>query len=286
MARRALFLPHAHMLINVPTTLRLGIRVEKIRIVALGLALTAAGPALASELSPATSAAPLASAAVTDWSGFYLDGDAAWLRKSYTWNTDDAAGPNFNSTFGLANSEVGLGGHLGYQRQFGWLVVGGEAGIFTSFGDRFASVTSPGTGAGLTCGLAFPGQMCQARIGAVLTYGGKLGVAWSDWLLYGVGGGAAGGLRSQINLVGAGLAPGLADYTPSANANGWYVGGGVDYMLFKGKPFDVIVGVEYEHVELGAVQEYSSNNGFGPGYDQRALSAKVDTVLGKVTVKF
>jgi len=265
--------------------LRLGICVEKIRILTLGLALAATGPALASGLSPTTGAASPANATATDWSGFYLDGDAAWLRKPYTWNTD-YAGPNFNSTFGLANSEVGLGGHLGYQRQFGWLVIGGETGIFTSFGDRFASVTSPGTGAGLTCGLAFPGQMCQARVGAVLTYGGKLGVAWSDWLLYGVGGGAVGSLRSQINLVGAGLAPGLADYTPSASASGWYVGGGVDYMLVKSKSFDVIVGVEYEHVELGPVQEYSSNNGFGAGYDQRALSAKVDAVLGKVTVKF
>ncbi len=257
------------------------------RVLALGLALTvAAAPAVAATLSPTAGASPPASAAATDWSGFYLDGDVAWLRKSYTWNTNDAVEPNFNSTFGLANSEAGFGGHLGYQRQFGWLVVGGEAGILASFGEKFASVTSPGTGAGLTCGLAFPGQICQARVGGVLTYGGKLGVAWSDWLLYGVGGGATGSLRSQIDLVGAGLSPGLADYTPSASASGWYAGGGVDYMLFKSKPFDVIVGLEYEHVELGAVQQYSSNNGFSPGYDQRALGAKLDAVLGKATVKF
>ena len=165
------------------------------------------------------------------WTGLYLDADIGWQRNSYTWNTNDATALNFNSTFSLSNSEGSIGGHIGYEEQFNWLVVGGEVGTFTSITQKFASLTSPGTGPGLPCGLAFPGQQCQANVDNVYTFGGKVGVDWSDWLFYGVGGGAEGAIRSQINLVGPALAPGLADTTPAQRAHGWYAGGGFDYML-------------------------------------------------------
>jgi outer membrane immunogenic protein len=260
---------------------------KKFLVAGIAAAAFCGAPALAADV--AVKAPPPAPAPVValDWTGPYLDGDIGWQGNSYKWNTNDPASPNFNSIFSLSNSVGSFGGHLGYQQQFGWLVVGEEVGTFASIKRSFASVTSGGLGAGVPCGLAFAGQMCQVNLDRAYTFGGKAGVVWSDWVFYGVGGYATGVIESQINLVGAALAPGLADTTTPKIAQGWYAGAGFDYMLSKSRFFDAIIGIEYQHVALGAVQEISNVMPVGfPLLDQRTLSADVDAVWAKLTLKF
>jgi opacity protein-like surface antigen len=127
------------------------------------------------------------------------------------------------------------------------------------------------------------GTVCKAALGSVVTAGGKLGVDWQNWLVYGIGGAAFNGsLESQLmNPTNPTL-----DDSSGHSAHGWYAGGGIDYMLAQTRSFDFIIGAEYEHIDLGTIDELSS---FPPPSNltfQRFLSAKEDIAWAKVTVKF
>lgn len=69
--------------------------------------------------------------------------------------------------------------------------------------------------------------------------------------------------------------------------SGWYLGGGVDYVLLKMSPFDVIVGADYQHVELNAARHASSADAFNPaGVNGRDIKASNDMARVKLTLKF
>jgi outer membrane immunogenic protein len=230
-------------------------------------------------------AAPMTPAAVvsTNWTGFYLDSDAGWRQTSDSWNY------NKNPTgvpFSISTSDTVLGGHIGYQQQFNWLVVGAEFGGSSTFSNHLATSIATLAPGAPPCSFG-TGSQCQASVGSVMTAGGKLGLAWQDWLIYGIGGGAFNaGVASQVVFAGLPI-----ETSTNATANGYYVGGGIDYMLSKTNLLDLIVGVEYEHIDLGTVQLFSSSNGFlgctvSINCAQRTISPKEDIVWGKVTVKF
>ena len=41
--------------------------------------------------------------------------------------------------------------------------------------------------------------------------------------------------------------------------NGWYAGGGFDYMVHKGPLVDVILGLEYQHFDVGSKNAFCVN---------------------------
>lgn len=249
---------------------------------ALGIsAAVFAGPiGVAGAADMAVKAPVPAPVAATDWSGLTLDADIGWERSGTNWLYVNFPG---EITFPLSSTDGDVGVHAGYQQQFGWLVIGGEVGISSTFTDKFASVTSVGVPVGTACGTGVAGQQCQTNIGSVATAGGKLGVAWQDWLLYGVGGGARASVNSQL-VQPTGL---LFDTTTGGKVNGYYAGGGVDYIFNKTRLFDMIVGVEYEHIGLGTAFLTSSADAFAPGgVNARNVGAKEDIVWGKLTLKF
>jgi hypothetical protein len=47
----------------------------------------------------------------------------------------------------------------------------------------------------------------------------------------------------------------------SRNNNGWYAGGGFDYLVHKGALVDVLLGVEYQHFEVSAEPAFCLNPG-------------------------
>ncbi len=67
-------------------------------------------------------------------------------------------------------------------------------------------------------------EQCQARLSSFQTAGGKAGVAWQDWLAYGVGGFAWGSTPSQSFFPGGAI----ADVTTTPTHHGWYAGAGFD----------------------------------------------------------
>lgn len=252
---------------------------------ALGIAVIGAllgAPALAADM--AVKAPPPSTSVVTaDWTGLYLDAGVGWQNDRFNWTYT-----NFVPTqlpFSLSKSAGSIAGHIGYQQQFGWLVVGGEFGTFASM-NGVASVTSNGAATTGPCA-NLAGLVCQASIASADLAGGKLGVDWGDWLVYGVGGDV---FKSNIATQVSGIA---SDTGQPNGTHGWYAGGGFDYLLYKSNPFEMIVGIEYQHVKLDTVTECSVNNvgivGGCPGAIaavSRLVSATEDAVWGKVTVKF
>jgi outer membrane immunogenic protein len=239
-------------------------------------------PALAADMPIKASLPPVAEAAA-DWTGFYLDADLGWQHESLRWffvNVAPAAG---EAPFSLGQGTGIAAGHIGYQQQFGWLVVGAEYGAATPTGTHFASVTSPGGAPGVPCQTATVGNQCQARMGDFQTAGGKAGVAWQDWLVYGAGGAAWGDTPSQSMFPNGTI----ADMTTTPTHHGWYAGAGIDWMAARTRLVDVILGLEYEHVALGSSLQTSSADVFDPnGITARTISAKTDIAWAKLTVKF
>jgi len=234
--------------------------------------------------------APPPAPVVYDWTGFYLDVGAGWQYDHFNWTYT-----NFIPTqapFSLSNGNGSITGHVGYQQQFGWLVVGGEVGAFRSMNGNAAQVIAPG-GAAINGPCSSAVATCRASIDYTSLAGGKLGVDWGDWLFYGVGGVAfSSTINTQIFLPSGAL----ADIAAPQSTHGWYLGGGFDYMLLKTKFGDLITGVEYEHVKLdtvtqctvpsGAVGGYATGCPGTPAASARMISASEDAVWGKLTLKF
>jgi outer membrane immunogenic protein len=244
---------------------------KKLLLAGIAAAAIYGAPALAADM--AVKAPPPAPVVTTNWTGLYFDADIGYEWSSYNW-TWTSPPP---SPFSQSQSSGAMGGHIGYQQQLGWLVVGGEWGASALINKQRATTTSVGV---LTapCGTSFAGQQCQDLIGDVVTAGGKLGVDWGNWLVYGVGGWARGVVRSQLESAN----PLNVDTTNGPRYSGWYAGGGFDYMFARTRLLDFIAGVEYEHVDLGSQLQQSSlgNN------NNRTVSATEDIVWAKLTVKF
>jgi outer membrane immunogenic protein len=244
--------------------------------------LTGTPPVLAADMPVKAPPPPVADPAA-DWTGFYLDADIGWQHQSLQWFFLNVAPGAGEVPFSLGQGSGIAAGHIGYQQQFGWLVVGAEYGAATPINTHFASVTSPGGAPGTPCQTAAVGNQCQARLGNFQTAGGKAGYAWQDWLVYGAGGFAWGSTPSQTFFPGG--VP--ADVTTTPTHHGWYAGAGVDWMAAKTRFVDVILGLQYEHVALDSGLQTSSADGFSPsGITARTIGAKADIAWAKLTVKF
>jgi opacity protein-like surface antigen len=116
-------------------------------------------------------------------------------------------------------------------------------------------------------------------------------------MLFATGGWASANLKSSACSTAVALnannAPGPCDgpgsrFNGASRSNdGWYVGGGFDYMVHKGSLVDVILGVEYQHFDVG-----SSKNAFcfNPGCGTATawdfdLASKGDIVRARFTIK-
>jgi outer membrane immunogenic protein len=256
-------------------SLQIHLRAEAALVV---IAALSAAPALAADLP--VKAPPVAPAPATDWTGFYADATAGWHQSNTTWlyaNFPGELAAKMNSNGGV------FGGHLGYQHQFGWLVLGGEFGAAGPINNNLASFVSAGPAGPAPCLTAVAGDMCQTRMGDNIMWGGKAGVDWGNWLAYGVGGWARGSIASS------GAGPSGASFDPSNGSKntGYYAGGGFDYMLAQTRLLSLIAGFEYIHVQLNTALQTSPADAFNPaGINARVIGGKQDIVWGKLTVKF
>jgi hypothetical protein len=235
--------------------------------------------------------APAPAAVVaSDWTGLYFDVGLGWQRDRFNWaytNLVPAQNP-----FSLSNGQSSISGHIGYQQQFGWLVVGGEVGAFRSADGKAASVSAPGGAAVAGPCANVGGVVCSASIGSTSLAGGKVGVAWGNWLFYGVGGVAFNSsIATQLATGTSGLV--FTDAGAPQSTKGQYWGGGFDYLLLKTNFGDLIGGVEYEHVNLNSVNQCAQTTGVLTGgcagtafAAARVVSAREDTVWAKLTLKF
>src|SRR5262245_47592644 len=160
------------------------------------------------------------------------------------------------------------------------IVLGVESSTDISLGRGFGgTVGSPAAG---PC-IASAATVCQSRIGSIFTFGGKAGLAWDRFMVYGTGGFARGRIETQLRT-----ASGPFDQT-AHNHNGWYAGAGGDYMVWQRAGTAILLGVEYRRVVLRTELHRSTLDGFSacpPGVNCRDVRATVDTIRARLTVKY
>jgi outer membrane immunogenic protein len=169
------------------------------------------------------------------WSGVYVGGESGW---EWERGRGDYAPAATSSNFHRDGVTVGL--FLGYQHQFGNLVVGVEGDfIGNEFDTRDSQGRAPIGGNGSCPNPAFN---CTNRITNLITIGPRVGWSFGNWLPYATGGFATGSTNFRA-IPASGVTSDQADM----RHDGWYIGGGLDWKLAR----NVVVGLEYRHTDLG-----------------------------------
>ena len=171
---------------------------------ALGILLASvAGAACAADLpAPPTatySKAPPIVSPVTNWSGFYVGAMGGYASEN---NSD---GPGVKGGFG--------GGTVGYNWQFNTVIAGIEAD--GAFADVNNSATEVVAGIPISA---------TAKLDALATLRGRVGVAFDRVLLYGTAGLAL--ADTKVSVSGSGIT--LSD---TKTQTGWTAGAGVEWMF-------------------------------------------------------
>jgi outer membrane immunogenic protein len=256
---------------------------RKILLGTVGLAAMLASPAMAADMRVAPPPPPVV---YYDWSGAYVGGNigGVWYDHNQHFPTPTAAPGLFltSADFGTSDSNAIFGFHAGAQWQWGIWVLGVEAALSgcTSECRSFSGVnTSPVFG---------PTQFAEHKMTNLFTLGPRLGLAFDRWMLFVTGGWASANLKSSFcsTITGVCDGPGSNGNGASRNNDGYYIGGGFDYMVHKGPLVDVLLGVEYQHYDVSGQRAFCGLPGCGAAtsadYD---LSAKGDLVRARLTIK-
>lgn len=241
--------------------------------------LSLAGAALALSVAGASAAdlpvkAPMmAPVQVYDWSGWYagVGLGGSWSEFDWVYLNGNTPAPRR-----VERDDPRAELHGGAQYQFGGF---GWGGLVVGY-EYSASFSMDSYGRqGSTC--PNPAFICQAKLENIYTIGGKLGLAWDRFMLYGTGGYAGGNVTTQGLPVAGGFP---VEHTKNWH-NGWYVGGGLDYSFYRTAGTDWILGVDYKHVELDTVFHGVTPGNINPDTD-RNITPTSDVLLGRLTVKF
>jgi len=233
-----------------------------------------AGPALAADM-PArmpVKAAPAAVIAAYNWSGFYTASSIGAALQDID-GVFNLPPPDVHNT---SSTRAWTGSHVGYQWMLGSWVAGVEGSYYTPLSRKFDSSL---TGPDCINILLTPNLSCEARISNLWTAGGKLGYAFGNWMVYGTGGYANGRIDQQLRGTVALFTTGET----RERHGGWYAGAGFDVFVTRILWSDLILGVEYKHIELNDKLHVSPG---GLPVNDVNLGATVDTIMAKATFKW
>lgn len=209
-----------------------------------------------------------------DWSGFYVGGrlGGAWsdVDWSQNYNYFTSNGPLLVGTDSSFSPSGVVGGVIGGGNvQLGSWVLGAEASF--SGADLSSSQVSP----------FFPDtDVFSTKIEWLTTVEGRIGYACDRFLVFGKGGWAGGNVDLKLTDLGAGIIA-----SGDTFANGWTIGGGVEYALGS----NVIVGVAYDHTRLSYdASPACPNCGTGLGFGSPTISGdfEISSVTARATYLF
>jgi len=166
-----------------------------------------------------------------DWSGVYagLHLGGAWSDRNWSFPFAESFNTLAGQGFSLSADGAIFGGHVGFNYQIGYILVGGEA--TAAINDLEETRIGPLVGAPLN----------RFRISSpdLFTFTGRLGYVHDKFLFYGKGGYANAGV--DVSAINTGI-------TASVNQrmNGWTVGGGFEMRLFS----EILFGIEYNFIDF------------------------------------
>jgi outer membrane immunogenic protein len=240
----------------------------------LGLAVLALAALTSSGLAAdmAVKAPPYQAPVATtyNWSGFYGGGSLGLEWETVDGNYGPVGFPqdHHNET----QSRALYGGFAGVQWQWTNIVIGAEVSYSNPFNNSFGKSVGGSNDCIIT---SVPTFWCEARINDLFTAGSRLGWAYNRWMLYGTGGYAEGRLESRFEIIATGV---VSDDVSTRN-HGWYAGGGVDYAISIPQMPDLILGLEYRHIDLQTQRQFDAGN-------TRDMSGAEDIVDLRLAVKF
>src|SRR5436190_732135 len=148
---------------------------NKLFLGSVALAAMIAGPAMAADMP--VKAPPVV---IYDWSGAYVGVDFGWGRSRYDAQFFVPGLPTF--PFTRSSDQWLVSGHIGGQVQWSWLVLGVEGGAAAFVGHQEA-IACPSVIVGCAAS-----AVVRGRLSEVWTAGGRLGVAFNQWMVYGTAG--------------------------------------------------------------------------------------------------
>jgi outer membrane immunogenic protein len=247
-----------------------GIKMKKLFLGSMALAAAMiAGPAMAADMPVKAKAPP--PVVVYDWSGAYvgfnIGGVWADVERFYP---QSLVGPLTATT---RTDDVIYGFHAGAQGQWGNWVLGIEAAYSACFRECEGSTALPTPPFALD-------TSAYNKITNLFTVGPRLGYAWDRWMIFATGGYATASVKGQYTFTSTGLQR-FPTFSGQSRNDGWFAGGGFEYMAHKGALVDVILGVEYQHFDLRSERAFT-DVGIINTFDQDAVG---DIVRARLSIK-
>jgi len=249
---------------------------KKFLLGSVGLAAMIAGPAMAADMRLPAPPPPVV---YYDWSGAYIGFNAGgvWYDIDRTFPNSALAGVANHSTSG---SDGIFGFHAGAQWQWGAWVLGAEAALSGCFREcRINSGTLP-------VPPFTANTFSESKITNLFTVGPRLGYAWDRVMVYATGGYASADLKGTYCSTVTGICgPAVSGQNGASRNNGWYAGGGFDYMVHKGALVDVLLGLEYQHYDVSSKTAFCATACNPLTIADYDLNAKGDLVRARLTIK-
>jgi outer membrane immunogenic protein len=203
------------------------------------------------------------------WSGLYFG-----VQSGVEWDSLDASfvfPPPATVKIDHAGGLVGA--QLGYQHQFGGIVLGVEGDLAGAYQNKWTSGTCDPLA---SCAA---GVVQNFQLNNVWTLGGRLGFDAGHWMPY-----VAGGYASSSFTHQARTSAGVLIETWDQRAKGWYIGTGLDWRIAR----DWIVGIEYRHYDFGdqRIVPFAAPPGGLIPFDTMDRSVSLDTVMVRASWKF
>jgi len=241
------------------------VRIQGVLATAAGAAaiLASAGIALADGMPGGP---PPSYAGPTSWTGAYVGFESGWDFERMS--QFGAAPPPVIDPKESRDGAVTAGFFLGYQHQFGPLVLGVEADLIGNQFDQPASTQC----------VANPFDTCTQKITDLFTVGPRVGWALGRWMPYVTGGFASGSVEFRENVTATGVADEFAD----KRLNGWYAGGGVDWKLSP----HAVVSLEYRHTDLGSGTSEGISPATGAAIGLVTQHAESDSIMLRGSLLF
>lgn len=233
---------------------------KKMLVVAIASVALSSGYAFAADLpqpaGPMYTKAPME--APPAWTGFYLG-----IEGGYGWGSaEQTDGLGFDS--GRYDVDGGLiGGTVGYNWQLSNIVLGVEGD------ESWADIN--GSSALGACGVGVAGS-CHAKLDALGTLRGRLGVAFGNFLPYVTGGLAIGDLHASEDGGGSG----------SSTEAGWTFGGGMEWMFAP----QWSAKVEYLYADLGNHNIFTDPVGVGGAPVAENVKFTTNIIRGGINYHF